>query len=330
MGVQGDEKEQSPSRVDRLAASVDWLTATSVDSRRWPAQTVYARHLVSAEASLGNPRQPWGANGYLGESAGRAAYGVRADSLLLRLSSDLANDCWEHVYALDFKATRIDLAVTVWLAAPDNSVALRGYRSGVGCSTLNGRKPIYSYICDSEGGSTLYVGRRSSERFGRLYNKSAESRDEAYEKAWRYELELKGDPAVAALSALGGNTNWRTTVTATVYEFFASRGVNPGWDGGDGALLSDPKPQDPDDYSKFTWLDGQVKPTVRGLVERHGLRGVLDALGLDYGPFFDSNAVAERPIRLAEQLARSRWMKSLRQRPADPYSEPRSDGPLTS
>jgi hypothetical protein len=309
MGVQDDGNKESPSRISRLAASVDWLTATSMDSRRWPSQTVYSRHLVSSEASLGNPRQAWGANGYIGESAGRAAYGVRTDSLLLRLSSDLANDCWEHVHSLNFKATRVDFAVTVWLTAPDTGVALRGYRSGIGCGTLNGRKPVYSYICDSQGGSTVYVGRRSSERFGRLYNKSAESDDEAYANAWRYELEIKGDPAAAALSAIGGRTDWRTTIAATVFDFFASRGIDPGWDGGAGTVLSDPRPQNPDDYSKFAWLDGQVRPTVRGLVDRHGLRGVLDALGLDYGPFFDSNALAERPIRLAEKLARSRWMR---------------------
>jgi hypothetical protein len=97
--------------------------------------------------------------------------------------------------------TRIDFQVTI--SVPDGKtdeiiLALARRVTELG-ETGERRRLKYTYISGYGDGDTFYVGSRSSERFIRIYNKGAQSGQEA---SIRVEVELKGGLAEAAWADL--------------------------------------------------------------------------------------------------------------------------------
>ena len=111
-------------------------------------------------------RWQWkGYDGYQGEGF---RYGMRNEEGIVILSGLRASEDWQEFAVKARRCTRIDLAVTVTLKEKDTGLASRLYRSGVERNDAN-----LGYVERSIGGSTLYLGSRTSERYGRLYDKGA-------------------------------------------------------------------------------------------------------------------------------------------------------------
>lgn len=191
-----------------------------------------------------------------------------------------ASGSFAHVFYLWFKAqpegvqntfycTRIDLQRTQ--SQPDTEYRLRAYKR------LRGKKQLIQ----SDTGTTLYIGARTSETFWRIYDKT--------ESHLRCELELKGKMARRVGGALrGGETIsgvWnrvllRSKVPKIYVDYFRS-GAEP-------ATL--PKLEVvPDFDSKVTWLasldslvyklvnDDDVGERAKGIIARWaGYADLLD------------------------------------------------------
>jgi len=99
--------------------------------------------------------------------------------------------------------TRLDLAkdaTDVQINLDAIYMALEG-----GYSVGTARK--FAQMHSKDGGNTIYVGSRQSEKFIRIYNKAAESNLPGV--LWyRYELETKGMVARAVASILTSTTGW--------------------------------------------------------------------------------------------------------------------------
>lgn len=114
----------------------------------------------------------------IGEQNGKRHYVWRSagpsSSVLYALG-----ECLEEIYC-----TRIDVQVTIVL--PDNYDVFAVYQD------MQDVKDRSVSIIDSETGSTIYIGNRTSERFARLYTKEYEEN-----KFLRLEFEFKGKTARA-------------------------------------------------------------------------------------------------------------------------------------
>src|SRR3989304_5980210 len=122
-------------------------------------------------------------------------WGMRTDGCIMMLSGQDAAINWLPALALAQNVTRLDLAVTVSLADPITDVAKRAYAWVLtDPHSCPGKKRKYSYVENSSGGQTVYIGSRASDQFGRLYDKGCESAKDACAPPgllWRYEVEFK-------------------------------------------------------------------------------------------------------------------------------------------
>ena len=88
------------------------------------------------------------------------------------------------------KTTRIDLAIDVFDEEIDISAMARSKQVDGAKGSARGRKLMEG----EDGGRTLYIGSRQSDKFFRIYDKAVETGDRS--RPWtRFELEIKGDTA---------------------------------------------------------------------------------------------------------------------------------------
>jgi hypothetical protein len=102
------------------------------------------------------------------------------------------------------KISRLDLAVDI----VGESFSGQLVKKALEKTGNQGTARSYSTVEGHDGGFTLYVGSRQSERFVRIYDKAVQS-GEANMDWWRYELETKGDVARALANLLAGTPDER-------------------------------------------------------------------------------------------------------------------------
>jgi hypothetical protein len=196
------------------------------------------------------------------------------------------------------KTTRIDLQVTIELKDTKQALASLAYQN-VPLSEQN--KRAYTYWTNKRGGQTLYVGKRTSSRYGRLYDKGAQMGLEPL-TLWRYEVEYKKPLATQVAAALQEKVIERpytdtgvvahgleTEIVSEVGNFFTDRGVRFPLCPLDKVLVYScgvtKKPEKV--TAKLAWLRAQVAPTVQELMALGHKDDTLDALGID--PVFDDD-----------------------------------------
>lgn len=185
-----------------LDASIDWFTATFEEGLKSNFAEAKSRHHLAEQEALGHTRLPANRFGYTGESCGGFFFGVRDGSALVTLSGGSAPSRWDFYAGLCTNVTRLDLAVTLIdgrLSRDWTKIALKQIR---GTEKVQSGYLKTSRIDGTPNGSTLYIGRRSSGRFIRIYDKSAESPGQYPDRAWRWEIEYKRPLAMVQTTRL--------------------------------------------------------------------------------------------------------------------------------
>lgn len=277
--------------VDEQTACVDWLTVTTSapDIKR----DLFAACVDTMEQlkSQGNVVKTWGLRGYKGWACNSLRWGTRKDSDIVMMSGALAQTNYVELLRTCPNPTRIDLAVTVTLATPLEGVAYNAFSSSTDKDALDGRLTRkFTFLRNSQGGETLYVGSRFSDQYGRLYDKGREDRQSLEAgvpegKIWRYEVEFKGVRAKRIgdqiIQKLRETDDIHQEIGDTVYKWFLARLP---------VVIMEPYENLPfhteisanvsDAETTLNWLSTQVSPSIRRLRESGQLREVLDALGL--------------------------------------------------
>jgi hypothetical protein len=271
--------------VDRLRMATarrsgcDWCTVTGKSRESQVALWCLGEQLLSACQHEGEQPTRWHAHGYDGWAGDGVAVGKRGDGVHLRLSGQKAAQEWNHAVVASENCTRFDTALDLHFDTPVFHLARESYRKCGLHRPSNGRPPSRRLIVSGDGGSTFYTGSRSSEKMGRLYDKGVESRTHSPGKWWRWEVEFKGDSAVAASSRASGRPTpdeWMDGVTA---RFFRARGaVAP--PACEGEEIYNLPPKISNDDRLLSWLAVGVRPTVARLIERLGSERVTFSLGL--------------------------------------------------
>jgi DNA relaxase NicK len=144
---------------------------------------------------------------------------------------------------------------------------------------LSGRKPKRHLIVSGDGGSTVYIGARASESFGRVYDKGVEQKACQPGLWWRWELELKGKTAYNHAGLLKSTDDHSVMLMAKVASWFRARTMHSYTSTVTELCVQNAR--DPTTVERrLRWLSHDVRPTVQALVDRVGRQRVLFALGL--------------------------------------------------
>lgn len=244
----------------------------------------WARSRATRDAK-GEVVKPWAWQGYIGYSCGPCQIGERPDGTIVRLSSKSAHDWLASGLPAGHNISRIDVAMTVWgVSDQSKQIALHSVEAENERKTLQSR-PFRVRLIDGFGdGDTLYVGHRTSELFVRIYDKEREQKDvPEWKTALRYECECKDDLArrVYERCILGGYSPANCAEVLT--GLLARRGVMPLGSGRIRSAYIAPSHLPKSSIeSALSWLDVQVSPTVRRLIEAGYESEVWEALGITH------------------------------------------------
>lgn len=258
---------------------VDYITLTGRPGR--PAQAL--GELAKAHRGMmerdGFHVKPCNALGYKGERYGNWFFGERQDGVMLRVSGADSMGVVGALSGVSLNCSRIDCHATLKCIPGDRLWAVRAASlaqsqraAAPGCNWA-GLKLLETF----GRGDTLTVGSRTSEKYGRLYDKEMESLDPSYEGCWRYEVEYKGDHARAAFERLRVAPSIpRAAAELAAQQWRAWCVPFP-----DVAIVSAeplyiPR-EKPDVEKKGEWLMEQVLPTLAWLVD-NGYEHVVDKL----------------------------------------------------
>lgn len=258
--------------------AIDWLTLTTKNPDRVAEWAEAFAAVAEMEQRRGFKWQDARFFGYVGQQCGHAMYGKRDDGAIVKLTSSLAHDEGMLFSPDAVHCTRIDLQVTLELARPMPGLLPKAYDAARGHKPLNGRPVRYTLIQDSEGGTTLYVGSRTSMRYGRIYDKGVESGLEEAGKLFRWEMEIKDVLADQAVGMLVGSVDVQRSILGLVGSFFTERGLPVVWTVPPlGEKFIVPRVTQ-EDAGSLKWLRGPVSRTVARLVETVGAEETLRAL----------------------------------------------------
>lgn len=277
----GNAHEPPELRAEIVESGVDYLTVTARSADAAAALYQLGYGLWREEVTRGCDPRPFNWLGFEGFSGGQATVGKRDDGTLLRLSGSLAAQHWRKAGEFGENCSRIDLQVTARFPEPQRDWAHMNFLSAAALANARGRDLDVKLYVGNHPGATLYLGKRTSQLFGRLYDKEAESGEAAYRNCWRWEVEVKQARALRTLAVLRGDIDAEVSIQAAVHEHFVTRGVRCPWVVGVCRGLPVPAPRSSDDERRVQWLRTQVAPVVGKLLARRKRHELLKAVGLN-------------------------------------------------
>lgn len=271
--------------VSKMEVGCDWLTCTWKRDNHF--STSHIEDVIAFERALmrnGHTQEVSQWQGYYGRKTGSFFVGERDDGYCVRVSGSLAHQAFTSIFRPDMHVSRLDIAVTVWLTPSSSEVginALVAARIAKLAGKAKNPAKITHYESD-DGGFTLYIGRRTSRMYARLYNKEVESGDMYYEGAWRYELELHNSTATeTALELFHSLFPTEEAICSCVWAYYHTKGILPVFPTfPNGLEVVLPRREETTVERSLRWLEQQVKPTVARLSAIGYTSSVLAALGL--------------------------------------------------
>jgi len=224
---------------------------------------------LAAKADPTARPEEWAWLGYKGTKVSTASWGLGEQGALLQVSGALSHDA----VLLDLPRTgvpRLDLQVTTWNEPSASDIPRRVSRETLAARTGARGRPWKIALIDGFGeGDTCYIGSRQSACFIRVYDKAKESADEAYAGAVRYEAEFKGREAEAAYAEMVQAGPAACSCAAGIVRgVLAHRGASlPEWVQVPSKARHLAIRETPSVDRSCAWLQGQVSPTVRRLMD---------------------------------------------------------------
>lgn len=263
-------------------SSVDWLTMTSredeVGGDWWQHYKEYRASVEKEEPA----ERPFHNGFYAGMRVGKLLWGYsEVLGYMLVASGEQANKSWLHYQPARHRVTRIDLALDFHLDLPRNLAKIHYDTRMMDKERMLPKLTLWN---NSFGGSTLYVGSRQSQQYGRLYDKGNQTGTQENNVWWRAEVEYKKPIAdLVSQELYTEEPDQRLGVIAdTVADWYADRDISlPVRPIGGGAIVAQAQQRITTFDRKLAWLRAGVAPTVAALVEAGLGRDVMTALLLD-------------------------------------------------
>lgn len=264
----------------QLSAGIDWITCTARSPARVAALLSLGKDLVKQEVGSGGKQKPWHFQGFSGHTAGAIAAGYSGTGACVRASGATARECARELIECADNVSRLDIQVTVAASSYDAGYAERLYRSLLSAPKGRGRQLAKTLITSTYTGDTLYLGRRISDSYGRIYNKSAEDKVAEYPPRWRYELELKRKYAKSQALAYAASENQESWCVARVYHWFSDRHAAPPISPLERCTDCGPSRGSSEETRVVEWLKVGVRPVLKRLAAIYGWPDVLALVGV--------------------------------------------------
>lgn len=207
-----------------ISAGVDWFTGTARSTEAVDSLRAVALGLAEVQLHDGFYGRPWRQSGYEGFAVGHVQYGERDDGCCIRLGSNVADAHWHRCFAFAENVTRLDVQSTWRFKSEVGPLIQKHYGEILRRNKRFKKAPAVSMLVDGTGGRTVYSGRRSSDCFGRIYDKGRESKSPSFDRCVRYEIELKGKRGKALSSDFFLRRVQPVAIAALTLEWFRRRG----------------------------------------------------------------------------------------------------------
>lgn len=279
-----------------VSRGVDWITGTAKRGYSVESWDALCGSLLTGEHQDGNFARVWSMLGYEGFKCGPVFCGERDDGALVQVSGETAAALWPAVAAFCTSFPRVDLQGTLRIESDPYKYVRRVDQQMRRAKKREGRGPTIAFQRSENGGATAYVGRKTSKRYGRCYNKHAQSKDDFFQNCVRWEAVFREDVGFQVVQYLRRSPDRDAAVGACLSAYFSEVGANPP------ALLRSALHLKPtavihshtrmtDASRKLTWLAEQVSPTVRLLCDYGYAREVARALGLmDHAELYEKRS----------------------------------------
>lgn len=279
----------SESSVTIIESQADWLTGACVTKDRADALRAWATDLAHAEEQDGNKLARFAVQSYQGHRCGRVAVAeAEGGRTLIQLSGDLAAKQLNAVLPLLDHLTRIDLAVTVRTSTPDKTVADNAWTLASWFFDHHPRSAAPWRIQHKTQGDTTYVGSRNSDKFLRIYDKQAECKKkhdakglDRYENCWRYEVEIKGKPALLTAQRVHDAPDRTAYVRGAMTNYLKLHGIEPIYTDDSPAVILPGFTRRTDADSRLWSLARNSRPSVEWLIDAGYAQDAIAALGLE-------------------------------------------------
>ena len=216
--------------------------------------------------------------GYFGTKGEHYFIGKGEQGSMVQASGALAWSLWRTLGARANHCTRMDLQVTWPIDGEAGTYVRDQYEVAQMAPHREGRPHALQLTDTPEGAKMLTIGSRSSELYGRIYDKGRESKLPEYQNWVRWEVEVKGDQANDLDKWLRRDKMEIPHTRAIVCDYFTKRGVAPFWETYEAMFVEPPVKRARTDDTKIAWLASQVGPTIKTLREHGKLPQAIRAL----------------------------------------------------
>lgn len=268
-----------PYSFDCVSAGVDWITCTArgKDARARLESAVDG--LLQDEAGRGVQITPARLRDYVGWKAPGIISGKRKDDSIAVLSASHALAHWQTVAREATNVSRLDLQVTVWTHGEQPALSRWYYQRVKRLPPSRGRPRSFSLIQTHPHGDTLYVGKRQSDCFGRVYDYATAHQKAEARTLWRYEVELKRHVALSHANSLLGERVHQSRVEQIVAQWYDARGIRPTWSINESPHLVGVSNREIE-RDVLRWFETSLSKTVARAVKQYGVAAVVESLHL--------------------------------------------------
>jgi len=266
MGVNLTEgKNKMPTKL--VEAGIDYVRLTSNNPL-----TVKILDRVFVEIAIDEQRAGYeikngGMIGFFGRKTKHAFFGMREDWCMFQVSGRAAQAHLKKFWHVEANCTRIDIQHTI--RTDDNIGPLLTVYENQSCEAKspNGKHWDTDLRRHNRENQTLYIGSRTSEWYGRVYDKFAESKKEEYKGCVRFEVEVKGDASRAIWDGFVRGSISLSKLVGIVPQWYRQHGLSvPGYEDWQGeAVIQKPAPTSI--QRRLGWLAKMVSGTVSKLAD---------------------------------------------------------------
>ena len=258
----------------------DWITCTAPNDDQGRALISRAEDAMADEVQGDDFEEPWHFQGYHGFKKGHIRWGWGKQGGCVVMSSWCANRYAPSLAQHAAHWSRVDYQVTVFDATGQRNLGNEAWEAWHWRDNPGKGPCMPTRIETLSGGTSFYTGQRSSAKYGRIYDKHAESPRAYARGCWRYEVELKREQSELARQSEAGYWHSDEEIGAMVHGYYRALRLEPHFIANSKALPSGRCCREYDADRVAEWLERQVAPSVHKLAEARGVPYVRSLLNL--------------------------------------------------
>lgn len=271
----------SPSSTKILSFGVDWLTATTLSdavAKSWDEWFVRCeREMLDTHGPSRQAKRTGYDGRLLADNTFLGSRDQGHDHLWISTGAQAMRD-WDVIGGPARNISRIDIQVTCQLRRPRYLDIARDIYINRDLSRLE-----HTYYVSSSG-STVYVGSKASDWFGRVYDKS-EAYDALPRSVWRYEVVSKAKKIngqlLSQMQDAAHDCNMHEWICSFVWYWFQKRSCAPAFTAASPiSLVTETGSSQLYPDRQLNWLRSGVAPVIGRLVRDGFGDRALEALGL--------------------------------------------------